>query len=465
MKIGLVGGSSQQRSLPFNAERTVNLYPVIDQDGKESASMYGTPGLLLFGQAGSGAVRGMFSSTNGRAFVVSDSKLYEIDSAGVTTERGSLLGSSGTVSIDENLTQLAICDQVNLYIFTYATNSFAQVTDADLPTSVGSVTFIDNYFVVNKNNTGSFYISDVANGASWQALEFATAESSPDNLKRVYNGLGQLFLLGERTTEIWTNTGASNFPFSRVSGVKIEVGILAPFSVVAINSALYWLGRDSFGSGNVYRTNGVQPERITTDPIAKIIQAASNKQDIVAYSYQEEGHDFYVLTGGGLPTTLVYDIATQEWHERAFLNDEGLYEQHLGAFFMVAFDKLLVGSRIDGKIYEMSLNYYDDAGEEIRRQRTYTHIADEGRRLRFNSLEIGFETGVGNVSDSDPYCSLRLSRDGGRTWGDAETKPIGKIGEYLTKVQFRRLGVSEQMTFDLQISARVKIAITGSYLN
>lgn len=466
MKIGLVGPSYQQRSLPFNAQRSVNLYPIIDEMGAETASLQGTPGLVEFASAGSGPIRNGLRSGKGRVFFVSGSSLYEISSTGTTTLRGSLATSEGNVSITEDINTLAICDGTRLYSFNYDTNTFSTITAAGLPSSVGFVTNIDGYFVVNENNTGRFYISGINDTTSWSALDFATAEAKPDLLLCPVNAVGQLWLFGRITTEIWTNTGASTFPFGRVSNAVMEAGILAPHSAVDIDNSIIWLGQDEFGEGLVYRANGFTPQRISTSPIERIIQEADNQENIRAWAYQEDGHVFYVLTGGGLPTSLVYDLTTQLWHERAFLNNEGGLEQHLGSCHVFAFGKNLVGSRVDGKIYSMSLDFYDDDGAEILGERTYTHVLDEYNRIRYNSLEIGFETGVGTQTGqgSDPKVSLELSKDGARTWSNPNTKSIGKVGKYQTTVSFRRLGIAEILTFRLRITDPVKRNITGSYL-
>lgn len=465
MKIGLVGPSYEQRSLPFDAQRTINLFPIIDEQGKEVASLYGTPGLQSFANCGAGAIRGGIRSGNGRVFFVSGSILCEIDSAGNKTELGSLLTSSGKVSMADGLTQLGICDGNKLYILTYSNNDFSLVTDEDLPDVVNYVCNIDGFFIVSEANTGRFYVSANNDGTSWDALDFATAESDPDRLVTPIKAVGQLWLFGDKTTEIWTNTGAT-FPFTRISGGVMQVGILAVHTALEVDNSVLWLGKDDFGSGIVYRADGFSPRRISTEPIEKRISEASQQDKIVSWVYQEDGHVFYVLTGGGLETSLVYDLTTQSWHERAYLNDNGDYEQHLACCHVFAFGKHLVGSRVNGQIYDMNINYYDDDGDEIARERVYTHIIDEYKRIRYNSLEIGFETGVGLQSGqgNDPLVSLQLSKDGARTWSQTYNQTIGKTGEYLTRVKFRRLGMAQQLTFKIRISDPVKVAITGSYL-
>ena len=466
MKIGLVGPTYQQRSLPFDAQRTINFWPIFDPQGSENSALYGTPGLSLFAQAGAQGHRQAFTSSNGRCFFVGGSILYEVLADGTTINRGTLLSSFGNISMDENRLQLGICDGRRLYTLTYSTNSFAQVTDADLPDNVGFLTVIDGYFVVNKVDTDEFYISAIDDGRSWDPLDFATAESNPDELRCVKNALGQLWLLGRNTGEIWTNTGASDFPFSRISGAIMEKGILAPHSMQDVGNSLFWLGGDKHGGAVVYKASGFVPQPVSPEPINIALQKATDVENITSWSYQEDGHTFYALTGGGLETTLVLDIDTEQWHERSY-NNNGQLEQHLGQCVTFAFGKQLVGDRRNGNIYEMSLDYYDDNGDEIVSERIYTHIRDMRKRIRYNSLEISLEQGVGNLNGEgqDPLISMQLSKDGGRTWSNWFTSRIGKIGQYLTDVSFNRLGVAQQMTFKIRISAAVKKALTGSYLS
>jgi hypothetical protein len=464
MKIGLVGPTSQQRSLPFDAQRTINLFAVFDDQGKEVAALYGTPGLDLFASAGNGPIRGGFASANGRAFVVSGDTLYELESSGTASNRGTLNTGSGNVTIDENSTQLFVCDGDDGYTLTYSSNAFAVVA-GDFP-SAGTVTFIDGYFVVNSNDTGRYYISTINDGTAWAALDFASAESSPDKLLRVLRAAGQLWLFGAKSGEIHTNTGDASFPFQKISGADFSIGIMAPHTAVSLGGSVLWVGANDNGSGIVYKANGFRPERISTEAIEIMIAAATDKENMKAFSYQMDGHEYYVLTGGGLETSLVFDLTTNLWHERAFLEDDGTFSNHLASCFLFAFDKHLVGSRADGSVYELSLDAYDDNGDEIARERIFTHVSNEGQPVRYNELELGFETGVGVQSGqgSDPVAQVSFSKDGGRTYGTPVSVSIGAVGEYSTKARIRRIGIAEQLTIKVRITDPVKVAMTGSYL-
>lgn len=466
MKIGLVGPSYQQSSLPFDAQRTVNLYPIADPQGKEVSALYGTPGCILFANYGSGPQRGGFSSANGRVFSVSGSGLYELFSDGTTNNRGTLDQSQGNLTFAENGLQLAICDGQSLYMFTYATNLFQKVVTAGLP-SAATVTFVGGYFIANEVNTGKFHTSGLYNGLTWDPLDFATAESSPDNLLRVLNISGQLFLFGEKTTEIWGANGSSFFPFSRVAGADMDVGIVGPYAVNAADNTGFWIGRDKQGFGIVYRANGFTPVRISNEAIEKRLQEASSPINLKCYSYQEQGHTFVIITGGGMETAICYDITTQLFHERAYFNEDGNYELPLATDCIFAFDKHLTFDRNNANVYEQKLGYYSDNGEEIARDRIFTHISDENKFIKFKNLGIFFASGVGNQSGlgRDPQALLSFSNDAGRTFGANRPQSIGRIGQYQKVVQWDRLGIARVRTFRVRVVDPVEVTMIGAYLN
>jgi len=466
LEAGVVGGSSQEASLPFNAERTVNMYAVLDKAGKKPASLYARPGNALFANVGSGPGRGGFSASNGRAFVVSGSELYELSSTGVGTLRGSLLTSSGDITIAENGSQLAICDGRDLYIFTYATNVFQRVVSANLP-SAASVVFLDGYFIVNRSLTsGIFQISAPYDGLTWAALDFATAESSPDSLLRVAVIFGQLWLFGDVTTEPWGNTGAATFPFQRVNNsARLSVGVVAPSTVLELDNTAFWVGKDTNGAGIVYKADGFSPQRISTEAMELRIQSAPSISTLKAFSYQEAGHTFYIITGGGMETALVYDVSTRLWFESAYLNNFGQYELPLTNALIYAFGKTLGLDRLTGKVYHQSSAYYSDNGEEIARDRIFTHIFDDGNPFRIRNLTINFETGVGNTAVVDPKVMLYLSNDGGRTFYIYYEAFMGKVGKFLSRVVFWRLGRHRQCTFRVRVTDAVKTVITGGQFN
>ena len=467
-KIPLVGPSSQQSALAYNAERTINMYAIADQDGKNPAMLVGLPGLELFAAVGNSQGRGCFTAAaSGRLFVVNGSTLYEVLADGTSSARGSLSTSSGVVVMEENGVQLMISDGQYGYTFAYSTNSFAKITAAAFPSPAGSPTFLGGYFVVPQLGTGKFYTSDLYNGAAWQALNFATAESSPDILLRCLAVGGQLWLFGSLTTEVWTPSGNIRFPFELITGGVVDMGIAGPHCVQGMSDGPVWVGRNREGGIAVYRANGFTPVRISTEAIERLLKTATNFDTLRTWRYQEEGHSFLIITGGGMKTSLIYDTTTKLWFERASLDAYGEYAPHRGADCTVAFGKTLVIDKDNGNIYRMALDIYSENGEIMPAERIFTHIAEENKNLFFKRLVADLQVGVGTANGQgiDPKITLSMSNDGSYTWFGEQTVSIGGIGQYQQKVEFWQLGMASTRTFKLRITDPVKRAFLGLYLD
>ena len=471
MRIGAVGPSYQEASLPFDAQRSVNCYPVTDQyqdDKQRLKAMYSAPGLANFGEAGTGPGRGRYTASNGRSFAVSGSGLYEVFSDGTTTLRGSLDQTHGNVTFAENTIQLAVCDGASLYLMDYADDSYRKMSHGDITFQIAWVTYHDGYFIIGEGGSGRFYISGINDGEVWDALDFATAESDPDGLVRGVSALGYLWLFGKVTTEIWSNVGASDFPFRRMSGAVLEKGAAGAHTIVEVDNSLIWLGRDKGGTGIVYQASGFTPVRISTSPIEKRLRAVADDGLSKAYAYQEDGRWFYVLNDDALETSWAFDLEVKAWHERAYLGTAGDFQPQLLRDVAFAFGKHIGVDRRNGTLYDVSNAYYDNAGEPLCRDRITTHVAGElGQRATIHRLMVTVETGVGLQGSgvgSDPKLLLRVSKDMGRTWGAWREGEVGRAGEYRKTVAFRQLGNASTFTFEFRMTDPVPFTLIDAQI-
>lgn len=460
IRVPFLGGSGTARSVTVSAERTVNLYPSLTPDGKSPMALYGTPGLTRFGNTATGAGRGLHVAS-GRLFAVVGATLYEISSAGIATSRGTLLSSSGPVSMADNGLHLVVVDGVHGYQITLSTSAFAQITDVDWPPAT-HIAFHDGYFIMNRVDTGQFVITSLYS-TDVDPLDFATAEGSPDDIVALLVDHRELWLFGEETTEVWYNSGASDFPFARLDGAFIEQGCAAPFSPAKMDNAVYWLAQDRTGHGIVMRAQGYQPQIISTRAVEHAIQGYATISDARGYTYQQDGHSFYVLTFPTADRTWVYDAATQLWHERSYWS--GGEHRHRGECYAFAFGKHLVLDHSTGRVYSLDLDAYTDDGATIRALRRTQHQHAQGARLFWSQLQVDVETGVGLISGqgSDPQAMLRWSDDGGRAWSSEHWTGLGKIGEYRTRAIWRRLGQSRDRVYELSITDPVKRVIVDAW--
>jgi len=336
----------------------------------------------------------------------------------------------------------------NAYIFTLATS--ALTTEVTGTADLGG--FIDGYFVVLDTTESKMYLSALFKGTTWPALSVMQRSTAADRWVSMIVSDRQVHLYGALTSESWYNSGNPDFPLTPVTGSLIRDGIAAPYSTVAlVDNTRIWLSANADGTGIVKRAAGYVPERISTHAVEHAIQEYPVISDAIAWSYQEEGHSFYVLSFPTARATWVYDATTQLWHERGWWNEfEARYEACRAQFHAYCFGKHLVGDRASGSIYEQRVSLYSDAGTTyLRRMRQGPHLTAGGRWIYFPNVRVMLEKGVGTVAVPDPQLALQWSDDGGHTWSNEHWVSAGATGEYGFEAVWRRCGRSQDRVFRL----------------
>jgi hypothetical protein len=470
MKTPILGSTYVARSTNAACSRMVNLFPeVIPEGGKEPGFLQRCPGLRLLTTIGSGPIRGVWAY-GGYGFVVSGSELYRVDTAYTATLIGSVFGSADPVSMADNGTQLFIACGGPSFIYDITTGVLVQITDPDFP-GAKTVGYIDGYFVFSEPNSQRLWTTALLSGTDVDALDFASAEGDPDNIVGLIVDHREIWVFGTKTVEVWYDAGGSDFPLARIQGAFNEIGCAAPFSIAKMDNGLFWLGSDARGTGMVYRANGYKGDRISNHGMEWQIQQYSDISDAVGYTYQQDGHSFYVLNFPSANATWVYDVATNAWHERAGW-EAGEFTRHRGNCQMFFNNETIIGDHENGNLYAFDQDVYADNGEIQKWLRSWRALKtgqNNLMRTAHHSLQIDMETGVGLVSGqgSDPQVTLRWSDDGGHVWSSGRLATIGKIGEYFKRVIFRRLGMTTKLrdrVYELSGTDPVKIAIMGAEL-
>jgi hypothetical protein len=505
MKTPILGSAYVARSVNAADNRMVNLFPeVIPEGGKEPAFLNRAPALRFLASVGTGPVRGLWSfrADPTRSFVVSGNELYEINFNYTATLRGTV-GGTGPVSIADNGTQIFIAANPKGYIFNTATNVLAEIIDPDFPGAV-TVAYLDGYFIFNPPDSQKFYLTGLLDGTSVDPLDFASAEGSSDGLVSLIVDHRELWLFGTDSVEVWYDAGLSDFPFVRIQGAFNELGCAAPYSVAKLDNGLFWLGSDSRGKGIVYRAEGYTGKRMSTHAVEWQIQQYDNISDAVAYTYQQDGHSFYVLIFPSANTTWVYDVATQAWHERAGFSN-GDFTRHRSNCQMAFNGEVIVGDYQNGNIYAFDLDFFADNGQIQKWLRSWRALPtgqNNLKRTTQHSMQLDCETGVGltgsmieeviylqtendeyliTESDeyliseemtpitqgSDPQVMLRFSDDGGHTWSNEHWKSLGNIGVYQKRTIWRRLGMTLKLrdrVYEVSGTDPVKISVMGAEL-
>jgi hypothetical protein len=469
---GFIGPTYALAQKSAGAQRLVNLYPEIYETGPRKgnvARFVGTPGLRRRATLGDGPIRGVLRASTGQVFAVSNNRVFEVFSDWTSTVRGgSLATAGGRVTMADDGVRIVIGDgSATAYSVPLAAGSPVVAIGGDCPG--GHVAWQDGYFVNTVPDTGRFQISGLS-ALTYDALDFATAEGRPDNLVMVLSVNRQLWLFGELSTEVWWNTGDADFPFARMEGAFLETGTAAAGSCVRVGGSVAWVGNDERGRGTVWHAQGSQPVRISTHAVETALAGYALLGEASAFAYQQEGHEFYQLSVPASNTdsggTWVYDFATGQWHERSYLDSTG-EKPHRAWVGTVAFGSMVVGDREDGRLYTLELDYYLDDTRPIRRMRQTAHVSQDEKRLRFNSLELQAEPGVGLSSGqgSDPKVLLSWSNDGGHTWSNEHEATLGARGAYGARAIWRRLGVGRDRVYRVAMSDPVPVTWLGAELD
>ena len=504
MKTPILGASYVARSVNAADNRMVNLFPEIVPDGgKEAAWLQRAPGLTLLATLPQGPIRGLWTFNN-LAYAVAGEKFYQIDTNWTYVEKGTVAGT-GPVSMVDNGTQIFIACNGPSYIYNSLTDQFAEITDPDFAGAV-TVGYIDGYFVFNEPNSQKFWVTSLLDGTSIDPLDFASAEGSPDNLAALIVDHKEIWLFGQNSVEVWYDAGNPDFPLAPIQGAFNEIGCIAPYSVAKLDNGVFWLGADARGRGIVYRSEGYTGKRISTHAVEWQIQLYHNLADAVGYTYQQDGHSFYVLNFPSANTTWVYDVATQAWHERAAWEDYN-FIRHRGNCQMSFNNEIVIGDYENGNLYAFDLDNYTDNNTTQKWLRSWRALPtgqNDLTRTTQHSLQLDCETGVGlngpdytyleglylTTEDSNklitesgdyiiaeagvpdvgvfPQVMLRWSDDGGHTWSNEHWKSMGKLGNFGYRTIWRRLGMTLKIrdrVYEISGTDPVKIAIMGAELH
>src|SRR5678815_5391055 len=355
---GIVGPTNVQPSITVDAERTVNWFVEFVGAGtpKVQASLQPTPSVDLFTITGGGPHRASLS-INGRAFVVSGAWLYEVLASQTSVIRGEVGNDNRPATIASNGTagnQLLIVSNRLGYIFNLETNTLTQITDASFPDEVLQGLFFDGFFIV-LTPEGTLFLSDLEDGTSWNALNFFAENQFSDTVIAISKTHDNLWLYGTQNTGPYYNSGQPISPYIPIPGSLIEHGILAPFSALEIDNTTYWLSQDEHGRLGVCSGQGYIPVKVSNPAIDYKLGRSNRLTDTIAFGYQQGANLFYCLYVPDLDTTVVYNIATKQFHEWALWDTDLMrFVPHVARTHMWAFNKHLFGDRQSGAIYSLN---------------------------------------------------------------------------------------------------------------
>jgi hypothetical protein len=474
---GFVGASYEAPSIYQDAQECINFYPEIDptkQPGSRGVvALYPTPGLVEELQLTAGKVRGMRALSGSQYLVaVSAQSVYLIDTAFNATLIGTIPGNdqvqiTDSVTTNNGLTAFFVC-AAGRFTYVVGTSTFAQDTTGLWPNATSTDT-VDAYIIYNEPGTQNWAVTDLGLAVS-NTGNYGSKDGAPDSLVALIADHRQVYLLGEVTTEVWVDVGSvipglTTFPFQRIGGTTMQHGCAAKYSVSRFGESFAFVSRDTRGQAIIGVVDGYRFTRVSTHAVEQSLVGV-DVSDAVAFTYQIEGHENYVVTFPSIDLTWVYDLATQQWHKWLSWDDVSGYYRHRSNCYAFFAGKNLVGDFENGKIYSLNNDVYTDNGATIRRLRRAIHLTSDLQRQFFEEFQIQFQPGVGlpTGQGEDPQAMLRWSNDGGSTWSNEHWVSIGKIGRYQNRAMWRRLGWSRDRIFEVAVTDPIRAVIVSANL-
>ena len=465
MQFNFLGGQHKGFSPNQNSQETINMVLEVDPSEDNKLTLYRVDGKTAFLTLPTTPIYAM-AEFRGILYVVAGAYLYKVLNDYSYTTIGTVDLQFDTTIAANNVGQVCFNSGVTNKAFVYNTNTsvLAQITD---PAFYGSprVDYLDGYGVFVRPNTQEFYVSAYNDFLTFDGLEFNSNGSDPDNLVTGIVDHRELVLFGRKTTSFWFAVEGTTFSLDRRQGADMEVGCAADLSVAKIDNTVFFLGSNAYGSGLVYKLNQYSPQIISNRGIEYLINSLTRIDDAFAYTYQKNGHSFYVLTFPTDNKTLVYDASIGDndlaWSVR---ETYGLGRDRASCYAF-AFGKHLVGDFVSGVLYELDENTHTDAGLPIVWSRTCAHIISDFKRIKHKEVVLNFETGVGLENGDDPLVYLTYSDDGGHSYITPREASLGVIGQRKNRVMWARLGNSRDRVYKVFGSEPVKTVLMGGYID
>src|SRR5579862_158879 len=518
-RVVLSGGAYEARSVIASAVRSVNLY---GEKNPESApapfTYYGCPGLTsLVKPPRAAAGRGLYWANNGTLYYAAGSTVFSVSKDWVLTRLGAIGTTIGRVSMADNGTTLILVDGSDQgYQVDLTTNAFSPINSTNNspdPPVAGAVfafygadrvDIIDGFIVLNQPGTRNFY-STYLNEMKFDALFFAAKNGYSDNLVSICVTKREIWLIGERTSEVWFDAGAADFPFQIMPGPFAQHGCIAKSSVAQANGAIFWLSQDQNGQAIVVRTEGYDAKRISNFALETAMAKYPQVSDAEAFTFQQAGHTFYQINFPSADRSWRWDeTVPDQWHEPMWSDVNGVEHRHRAACSAFAYGKNVVADWETGELYALDPENHADAGAPIHYRRGFPHMVGDGKQVIYPgfTLDVEAATGLGTIDPPGPFplltgasgvnaapsidagvfedallagpaplpataplIYLRWSDDRGRTFGNPLPQSLGEMGNYRAQPQWNRCGRARDRIFEIYGVLPGRFAIQGAFLD
>jgi len=441
--LSILARQSKPGSYAYSGERLVN-YFLRPSDGATPGVLLGRGGMVSSANTGTLSPVRAAVTLGGIIYACSGGKVWRI-TGGTATEVGTV--TDGETYMAANRSQIGIVVGGRYYVCGGASTTLVSPGAVDTPVCVVES---DGYMVVIGRGAGLgdiLQVSALDDATTFKADQFATAEYRADDLIGAIVDHGQIHLFGTETVETWYNNGDVDFPFAPNRAALIEHGCVNGRTVAKADNAVYWVAPD----GKVLRNFGGSPQVISTPEVK---DALSGSTVTGGFTFSERGHEFYAVTRAD-KTTLVFDMVTQLWHERA----KGIDYDPWAALCQVRLDGVDYFGCDNGQLATLSETAYQDFGGYLLGEFETPLQMTQAELFRVSRIHIDVDSGTGGLG-RQPKCMLQVSNDGA-TWGRERWRDLADLGHYGQRAAWHALGQFRRGKIRFRVTDPVKRDVIG----
>lgn len=336
----------------------------------------------------------------------------------------------------------------------------------------GSCDFLGGYTILTERDGRLFQWSARTDPTDLPGLNFGEADITDEPIVRAFAINGILWLFKSSSIEQWAPTnGAGAEAFERIGGAVLEVGLADRGLIARLPNAAVFVGSD----GKVHLTDGMATRPVSTPAVETALRYFTPSRCIY---WEDEGHMMVAVVFEDCPAW-VYDFATGEWHERA----QGVDFRPWPARETAKFQGEWVVGLDTGEIAQLARVNRDTTDPLVRRcvslplyqaepftvdsLEFFARHGIEAERhivlLNTNPAVLdAWETLLLQVGgyDVDPALMVRMSRDGGFTFGPEKRLDLGRPGEWMKRMKLRAQGQFRRpAVVQVDISAPVEVPL------
>ena len=340
-------------------------------------------------------------------------------------------------------------------------------TDSNTP-SATHVAWINGRFIANEPGTAKWDFTDTNPATGdiendyWGSTDNPlTCESHGDLLSALFTAFNEIYAWGSDGLEIWQDDGST--PFIPIQGAFTVAGIEGIYGYGKIDNTIFAVCVIE-GKRCIIRLNARSPQ-IISEPIARILADMATVSDAICDIVSVGGISIALFSFPTAGQTWAYDYKNDTWTRWGTWNlQTGSHEQFIGqhSCFAKKWNKHLMQSRIDGKIYELDRNTFMDNTAPIVSYRR-TGWLDRATWNRKRILQLLVKGKVVNVKNATPEVKMlmRWRDNGSPIWSNYIEISLNPDPQGMFIIPMNRLGIYRSRQYEFRMSDNVDMVLVG----